>query len=349
VKKNKSSVATIAADPLDNGNKVLAMKGNYNMTNVNMPKNITAGDTFAEFQGWEVSFTLPADLASDAELVLLNASGSTKVSKDGGFKIAGNKVYYSNNGEYVELAGVTLAAGTKYTVLRDMDFTNADAITCDYYVYSGDTLLGSAMDIPVAEMPVPVSYITMSVKNVAGEAVLLDDYRLYATHVATDFYLYDATTGMPVAATDKTEGNTAYRLSWLNGTGKEKNYTVMAAYYDGDTMVSEEVVAEIKMAPCADGVAMGVVEHKQSGKTMQIYLKDNNPPENEAPVPEAPVPETTPAPTEPQDAPAGNQMVIIIAAAAAVVVIAVVVVVAIAAKRKKSTPAKPKTEEKTEE
>ena len=275
-KKNGTGSATVIADPTNADNKVLAITGSYTLKNVKILKNITAGDTFAEHQGWEVTFTLPKDMAADAEMVLLNASGNKKTSKDGGFKIAGGKVYYSNNGEYVELEGVTLTGGTKYTVLRDMDFTNTDAITCDYYIYSGDTLLGKAMDIPVAAMTVPVDYITMTFTNIAGQAVLLDNYSLYATDVTTDFYLYNATTGMPVAATDKNEGNTAYRLSWYNGTGKEKNYTVMAAYYDGDTKVSEEVVEKITMPAYGDGVALGVVEHTQDGKTMQLYLQDNN-------------------------------------------------------------------------
>jgi len=353
-RKNGTGTATVITDPTNAENQVLAVTGSYTLKNVKILKNITAGDTFAEFQGWEVSFTLPANMAADAELVLLNASGNTKASKDGGFKITGNKVYYSNNGSYVELAGVTLTADTKYTVLRDMDFTNAEAITCDYYVYSGDTLLGSAMDIPVAAMSVPVDYISMSFKNIAGQAVLLDDYRLYATHVATDFYRYDATTGMPVAETDKTEGNTAYRLSWLNGTGKEKSYTVMAAYYEGETMVSEEAVEEIKMAPYADGVAMGVVEHKQAGKTMQLYLKDNNPSEDASatnPGTQTPAPEAT-TPTTGEEETTGNSKLIIIAVAvAAVVIVGVVVVVIIGSKKKKNAPKtiEETPEEKTEE
>ena len=156
-----------------------------------------------------------------------------------------------------------------------------------------------------------------------------------------------------VAETDKTAGSTAYRLSWLNGTAQEKSYTVMAAYYDGDTKVSEEVVQEIKMAPYADGVAMGVVEHKQEGKTMQLYLQDNNAaaggatnPGTEAPE-NATVPETAPA-TDTGEQPSNNMLVIIIAAAA-VVVVAVIVVIVVS-KKKKAAPKIPETaEENTEE
>ncbi len=338
-KKNGTGSAVVVADPANADNQVLALTGSFTLKNVKILKNITAGDAFAKHQGWEVSFTLPSDMAADAELVLLNASGSKKVSKDGGFKIAGGKVYYSNNGEYVELEGVTLTADTRYTVIRDMDFTDTAAITCDYYVYSGKTLLGKAMDIPVAEMTVPADYITMTCKNIAGQAVLLDDYCLYPTAVTNDFYLYDATTGMRVTETEKArEGDTAYRLSWLNGTDKEKNYSVVAAYYNGDTLVSETVVEQIKMAPLADGVTMGVVKNETAGQTMRLYIRDDNPAEEEN--------VTTPGDgdTTEQEKPGMDTTTIIIIAAAAAVVIAIVVVVAVIASKKKKS-AKKETEE----
>ena len=51
----------------------------------------------------------------------------------------------------------------------------------------------------------------------------------------------------------------------------------MAAYYDGDKLVSEEAVKEVKMAADFDGIVTGVVENKQEGKQLLVYLKDNNP------------------------------------------------------------------------
>jgi len=341
-KKNGTGSAVVIADPTNGENQVLAVKGSYTLKNVKILKNITAGDTFSENQGWEVSFILPSDMTADAEMVLLNASGSNKTSKDGGFKIAGGKVYYCKGGEYVELEGVSLTANTKYTVIRDMDFTDTEAITCDYYIYSGDTLLGKAMDISVAAMTVPVGYITMTFKNIAGDAVLLDDYRLYATGVTTDMYLYDAATGMPVTEKDKArEGDTAYRLSWLNGTAQDKNYSVVAAYYNGDTLVSETVIEQIQMAPNADGVTMGVVKNETAGQTLRMYLRDDNP--QDAEVPTDPGENDTPA--DPEKPGVDPTTIIIIAAAAAVVVIAVVVVaVAVSKKKKKSA-----TDETTEE
>ena len=124
--------ATIQAD---GDNKVLALKGNYTLRNVNLPKNITAGDSYAKEQIWEVEITLPADMAADAELMLLNGSGDQKKTNDGGFKIIGNQVYYCENGEYIALSGVKLTGGQKYRLVRKMDFHNAEAITSDYYVY----------------------------------------------------------------------------------------------------------------------------------------------------------------------------------------------------------------------
>ena len=343
-KKNGTGSAVVVADPTNADNQVLAVTGSYTLKNVKILKNVTAGDTLSERQGWEVSFVLPSDMAADAELVLLNASGNNKTSKDGGFKVAGGKVYYCNNGEYVELEGVSLTAGTKYTVIRDMDFNNKDAITCDYYVYSGDTLLGKAMDIPVAAMSVPVDYITMICKDIAGEAVLLDDYRVYATGVATDVYLYDAKTGMPVTETDKArEGDTAYRLSWLNGTDKEKNYSVVAAYYNGETLASETVIEQIKMAPNADGVTMGVVKNETAGQTLRVYLRDDNPAEEEGNVTTEPG-EDDPS-TDQEKTGMDTTTIIIIAAAAALVIVAVVAVGIVTSKKKK----KPTTEETAEE
>ena len=235
-----------------------------------------------------------------------------------------------------------------------MDFTNSEAITCDYYIYAADgTKLGQAKDIAVDNLVLPIYSVNFSCKGVTGEAVLMDDYRLYATHVNYDFRLYNAATGMRYTEDTKAQtGNVAYRFSWLNAANVEKTYTVMAAYYDGETLVSEEVVKEIKMAPTTDGVDFGVVENKQEGKTLLVYLKDNNPAEGETTTPGAEnVPsETTPAPTGEQEPPADNSKLIIIIAAVAAVVIVAVVVVIVASKKKKTTPKTEETPaEKTEE
>lgn len=334
INKNIPSSSTVVADPTDASKKVLELKGSVALTNKNMPKNITAGDTYAENQAWEVSVTLPTDMPADAEVILFNASNEKKASNDGGYKITGGKVYYNKDGEYVEMAGVTLTLGAKYTFIRDMNFNDPENFTCDYYVYDANgALAGKAKKVPIEELILPIYSIGMSCTNVTGGAVLLDNYRLYASRVTTDFNLWNADTGIKVTEPDKAQAcNVAYRLSWLNASNTEKSYTVMAAYYDGETKVSEEVLKEVKMAPNFDGIITGVVENKQEGKALLIYLKDNNPPEPEEDI-------TTPGGDEPAEEPEPNgldsKLIIIIAAATAAVVIAVVVIIIAASAKKK--------------
>ena len=83
----------------DGNNNVLAINGTYTAKNFRMPANITAGDSYAENQAWEITAKIPADMADDAEIILLNAANEKKKSKDGGIKIAGGKVYYTKDGE----------------------------------------------------------------------------------------------------------------------------------------------------------------------------------------------------------------------------------------------------------
>ncbi len=299
VKKSGGGSGTVVADPADAGKKVLEIKGNYSAKSLKMPANVRAGDTYAKRQAWEVTFTLPADMAADAELVLLNATNEKKKCNDGGFKIAGSKVYYSQNGEYVELAGVTLTGGGKYTLVREMDFTNAEAFTSTYTVYDANgAVLGQAKKVPIETLVLPVYSVGVACTKVTGSGVLLDNFKLYQTSVATDFYLYHNKTGIRITETDKAvSGDVAYRLSYLNTTGTEKSYTVMAAYYDGETKVSEAAMQEIKLAPYHSGVLTGTVENKQEGKTMVVYLKDNNPAEDEADTPNT---QPAPAPVDPE-------------------------------------------------
>ena len=160
---------------------------------------------------------MPADLPADAEIILLKAANEKKVAKDGGFKIAGGKVYYSKDGEYVEMEGVSLTPGVEYTFIRDMNFNDPENFTSDYYIYDpSGALVGKAKKVPMEELVLPVYSIGMSCTKVTGGAVLLDDYRLYPSRVTTDFNLYNADTGMKIAETDKAQaGNVAYRLAWL--------------------------------------------------------------------------------------------------------------------------------------
>lgn len=364
-KKQGSGTAVVIADPANANNKVVEVKGGYHFQLVKIPKNVRAGDAYAKNQAWEVTVTIPADVAEDDELQLLKIIPEKKTAKDKGFKIVGTKVYYDNAGSYVEMTGVTLTAGGKYTFIREMDFSVTDAFTCDYYVYDATgALVGKMMDIPAADKDIPVYSLGMTLKNPSGAGILLDDFRIYPTKTTASFATYNAETGIKAAGTET--GNVAYRLSWLNTAQTEKSYTVMAAYYDGETLISEEIVKEIKLPANGDGVTVGVAENKQAGKVMKLYLKDNNPAEGEE-APDAPAPgtdATVPAPTDPNaGAPvegegSDNKMIIIIAAGAAVVVIAVVVIVIVASKKKKKAVSTEETaaettaetpEEKTEE
>jgi len=342
VNKKDNSSSTVIADPTNADKKVLELKGTVNLRNVKMPENISAGDTYAKNQAWEVSVTLPSDMAADAEVVVLNAANEKRLSKDGGFKITGGKVYYSKDSEYVEMEGVTLSAGVEYTFIREMNFTDPKNFTSDYYVYATDgTLVGKAKKVPIEELVLPIYSISLACSKVSGGAVLMDDYKLYPTKVTADLYLYHADTGMEIAETDRAqEGNVAYRLSWLNATDKEKSYSVVAAYYNGDTLVSETVVQDVKMARDMNGVITGVVKNESEGQTLKVYLKDNNPAEPEENEEKPPVVGDDQNKTD--DTGLDSKLIIIIAAAAAVMVIAVVVIVIVAsAKKKKKLAAEP--------
>ena len=62
----------------------------------------------------------------------------------------------------------------------------------------------------------------------------------------------------------------------MNATRSEKTYSVMAAYYEGDKLVSETVVQEIKMAPGTDGIDTAIVKNEE-GKTLVVYLRQDFP------------------------------------------------------------------------
>ena len=144
------------ADPANAYNKVLAVKGNFSLKNVKITNNVIAGDTYAEHQAWEVTVTLPSDWAADDELVLLNVIPEKKKATDQGIKVVGTKVYYDQNGELVEISGVTLTPGGKYTFVREMDFTAEDAFTSNYYIYDGSgKTIGSAKKIAAVKMELP--------------------------------------------------------------------------------------------------------------------------------------------------------------------------------------------------
>ena len=343
VKKDKNATAKITDV---SGDKALAMTGTYSLKLKNVLKNITAGDTYAENQAWEIDVTVPANMGAESEIVLLNVFGTKAKAEEGGFKIAGGKVYYDQAGEYVELAGVDVSAGGKFKLQRFVDFNNADAFTSDYAVYDAEgKLLGQVKDVPMVKVELPVEKLGLSVTKIEGDAVLLDNFKMYANGLAADFELYNAKTGIEYTDLETAKDtNTAYRLSWMNGTAYEKAYSVVAAFYNGDTLVSEKVIEEIKMAPGTDAVATGIVEVAE-GQSVRIYARNDSQPE-----PDDGNNGTT-GQENPGDDTQGETPVMLIAIiAGAVVLVALIVVIIVVVGKKKTAPAAEETtEDKTEE
>ena len=272
IKKDKTATAKVVENA---GNKALALTGSYTVKLKEILKNITAGDTYAENQAWELEVTVPANMDANAEIILFDVYGNKSKAEDGGLKISGGKVYYDKNGEYVEISGVDVSKGGKFRIVRSVDFNNPEAFTSDYSVYDASgKLLGQAKNVPMPTLQLPVQKIGYGVVNVTGEAVLFDNFKIYADGLAADFELYDAYTGIEIETDKLSEArdkSTAYRLSWMNATAYEKVYSIVAEYSDG----TKTVIEEIKMAPGTDGVATGIVE-VASGKTVKIYARNDS-------------------------------------------------------------------------
>ena len=138
-----------------------------------------------------------------------------------------------------------------------------------YYIYDAEgNLLTKAENVAIDNLKLPVQKIGISTENYGTSTVYVDDYKLYATGVATDFEVYNADTGIlledPTAAW---EGNAAYRLSWMNASDKTVFYNVVASYSDG----TSSVVASIEMKPGSDNVNTGVI--KPEGKAVTLSLE----------------------------------------------------------------------------
>ena len=282
IKKSKDSSAVVVTDPSNPSNQVLALSGNYTVKNVKLPQNITAGDNYADKQTWEITVTLPANMGADEEVILFNCIGQKKKSDDLGIKIAGGKMYFDQAGEYQELAGVDLSAGGTYTIRREMNFKNKEALKSSYYILDASgNVLGYAKNVPMVALEVPMTTIQFGVTNVTGDPVYVDNYKLYVSGVGASFELFDANKGQYLEdATQARAEDTAYRLSWLNASDVEKTYSVVAAYYEGDKLVSEKVVQEVKMAPGTDGIETAIVECEE-GKSLLVYLRNDSPDEDD--------------------------------------------------------------------
>lgn len=277
-KNSLDAKAVIEDDKSNAGNKVLALSDNVQMQNVKVLENITAGDTCAENQTWEVTVTIPANMGEGKITLLTFDDGSGKVF-DGGFRIDDDKLSCYNGDVYVELNGVNISAGGKFTFKRNMRFNTNGTSACDYIVCDANGKeLASAKNVSIkGDVKLPLQAIALKFNKVKD--VYVDDYKVYASGVAADFMLYDGKLGTPVAELDKARSaSTAYRVSWLNGTAYEKVYSVVAAYYNGSKLVEEKIVKKIQMAANTDGVESGVVDVK-SGQAVRVYLRDDSKPE----------------------------------------------------------------------
>ena len=245
----------------------LTLTGTATLNNVKLPKNITAGDSYAKRQAWEISFTLSSALNSGASVKLL-ACGT-----DGGVKLEGSKVYYDQNGAYKELSGVTLSAGQKYTLKREVNFTAAGAFSSTYSLYKGDTLVKQVENVPMKSVTLPVTSIGFACSNLTAK-VSLDDYKLYPTDLAQNIEVYNAQSGIRLDATAKNDaGSIVYRLSWLNGTDTARKVNVKAAQYNSaGALISDKIVETVEMAPGCDSIEIGVV--KNTGGKILVYLED---------------------------------------------------------------------------
>ena len=268
-----------------NGNQALALTGNVTLSNTKLPQNITAGDNYAKEQIWEVSFCLTENLPADGELKLLTCG-------DGGIKIAGDKVYYDENGSYKALNGVTLTAGQSYTVRRRVDF-RTDFVYDFAVMDAAGKVIGEAKTVAMAKISLPVAKISISCANVTGQ-VLLDDYKLYPTGVAADLEVYNAQSGILLQdTTQKSSHDVAYRLSWLNGSEKVHSREVIATFYDAaGKEISSQTLKRVEMQPGCDNVETGIVQVPQ-GQAVVLQLKGGT----ENPEPTVPTTEPTTAPT----------------------------------------------------
>ena len=269
--KGESNIITV------DGNKKLSIIGNSRNWIKDLAGNITAGDTYAKEQAWQITVTIPEGLSKDAELMLLNYAGSKQEVSDGGFMVKGNKLYYAAgeedaDGELVYKEMMDVEGDTTYIFTRYMDFTNKDAFTCTYVVANKN---GRELK-RVEDVPAPVfNYITQLTFGVAGadKPIVIDDFKIFLTGTALDFGVYDAKTGQDAPLKTERDKSTAYRLSWLNATMEEETAFIKADITAGGKTTTT-VIKEIKMLPGTDGIETGVVEIKE-GQSVKVYLEDS--------------------------------------------------------------------------
>ena len=340
----------------DGENKVLSVSGNNVLQSKQIPANVTLADSYAKEQAWELTVTIPQNMGG--EFTFLNYTADKTPVKDGGYKISGGKISYSDNGTYKELS-LDVSAGGKFTFQRVLNF---EKYTCDYIVLDATGKeAASAKGVAIPSFNGKVATVDIICKKVTGK-ILLDNFILRALGMGADFAMYDAATGLRVSADKPNSGATAYRFSWANANATEKTATVMAAIYEGETLKEEKVLKEVKLQPGYDNVEYGIVEAAE-GQSVKVYVKTDVKVTVEAPVvgPDATTPTTPATPTTPtnpttpttstdptaaptESAPTqgnasvdggSNPVVIIAVAVVAVAVVAVILALVLTKKKKK--------------
>ncbi len=267
--KGQSNIVNIDA------NNKLAIIGNSKNWVKDLPSNITAGDSFAEDQTWELKVTIPKGLSKDAQIDILTYNGNKQDLTDGGFMVKGGKLYYATgkhdaegNPLYEELMDVD--EDTTYGFKRVMNFHHKDSFYCTYAVTSGS---GRTLK-SVEEIPCPsFNYITEIGFAVTGadKAVYVDDFKIYLCGVTADFSIYDKRTGQDAEVGALRDRSTAYRLSWLNATYDEHTATIKADITEGGKTTTT-VLHEVTLTPGRDGIITGFVDVKE-GQTVKVYLE----------------------------------------------------------------------------
>ncbi len=238
--------------------KALAITGASSVKSVKLPENITAGDSYAKQQAWEVTVTLP----QNGKVRVLSYAET-----DPGIKVENGKVIYFEGSNQKEIPGVTLTPGGTYIFKREVDFRNAGSFKNSYFVYDASgRLLGSVSDVPMGDVVLPIKAVGFYTTAVS-DAAYIDNFKMYPTGVTTELEAYDVAIGYEVDVNATHNKDTAYRLSWMNASNEYK----VAKVYNNGTLIEE-----IKMAPGQDGVNTGVV--KGSGIKFSVTTENGTAP-----------------------------------------------------------------------
>ncbi len=252
-----------------NGNNVLAIDGDVTLKSVKLPENITAGDSYAKNQSWDATITIPENMPAEAVVQILTYDGKGQEEEDGGIKVENGKLFYSHNGEFVEMGDI--APGT-YIFRRVMDFNNPESFRSSYYVFSDKgSVVAMATNIPTPAFQTitSIGFVTEGVTK----AIHLDNFRISVTGIAADFSLYDAKTGIQLKDANTPRSTaTAYRLSWLNATDEAQTGKVLAEIYEDGDLKEIKAVKTVVMQPGCDNVETGIVE-VGAGQSIKIKLE----------------------------------------------------------------------------